>query len=292
MKRIFLFLMAVSAVGFISGKAYALGEIVQSCVPGTTNDPSVEIGSGATQVFYLDAATLDAITVRVQTTDGGSSRVHMQVSDVTSPGRNRVIAQKTEDVSANASWVVFDLGDVELPNGFYAVKLISEVGHRSVWFLGPTNCYSGGFAIYGGEDHQDADFRFAVYIGGSDSSDGANPPPANNGSQPGSGLQNGTSDKIFSDASVSSGDYPAGVSSSNVRTIAKRNSVQTVDRPTVDEILAMVKQSNEEDKEWERAAFRSLLWWLVLIIGGGVLFILILTLVIWLVLRSRNKKTL
>jgi len=313
MKRVLSVIFAIIiSLSLFPARSLALGTITQSCMPGTDPERYVFLSHEPSQVFYFAAGTLDAVAVRVKSEIGATTDVHVRIINVTA-NVGRIVTQKTETVTDTAQWLLFDFSDQELQNGFYTIDIVQEAGGQAIWYLGPSDCYAAGAALYDNARHENEDFRFAVYTG------------SGGGAQPAAGDDNdaaaGDNDTAADDTSQANDDtsvsQPAGTGTTGTSggttgstdtnnptgSIAKSGRTGTgvaygvtestlANMPSADEILKMTREAREEDKAFNK----SLLGYLGTRIGIVLLFFVVLIvltiLAIWLILRHKKKKEL
>ncbi len=163
-KAVVLMTMSVGFLLVQSTRAVALSDIDQVCstgIAGSTEYSFIGTRDG-NQVFVPTKNTLDAISVRIKTEIGNNAQVTAKVvKGSTAPGQ--IIAQKTQTITNNEEWVIFDFDDVPMELDQYAIVLRSAEPNHAVWKMKGGDCYARGYAVDGDTVLLDKDYGFAVY---------------------------------------------------------------------------------------------------------------------------------
>jgi hypothetical protein len=151
------------------GKALALADVDQGCSYATDPIAYTFLSHEPGQIFMPTKNTLDAVQVYVKAGVGASASIRMEVLSQ----HHGTIVTKTQTVTDQWSWVLFDVPDVAMPMDIYGIKLRdADSQSNSVWMQGPASCYPRGWAIYEGHA-QEYKYRFAI-----NAFDTQNPTPA------------------------------------------------------------------------------------------------------------------
>lgn len=151
-------------------KALALAPVDQSCSYATDPIVFTYLSHEPGEIFFPSKNTLDAVQVYIKAGIGASANVKMEVLSQ----HYGSIATKTQAVSDQWSWVLFDLTDVTMPFDTYGIKLRdADLESHAVWMQGTADCYALGWAIYEAHAHPEFDYRFSI-----NAYDAANPAPS------------------------------------------------------------------------------------------------------------------
>lgn len=194
-------------------KALALAPIDQNCQYGMTPPQYAWMSHQPIQAFVPVKGMLDAVGVYVRAEIGAS--VPMKLEVVSENAGGAVIAESTQIIPNEATWVTFDLTDVATPLGLYAIQLSdADPAKKSIWFQGPGSCYDRGFAIWGNTAHEEVDFRFATY--GYDPESPSNPEPSAGDQSNTDNNSAGTSGGVNIGTSRGTGSAPANSTSTAI----------------------------------------------------------------------------
>lgn len=152
--------LALFSSCLISGpkKAFALADVDQGCSYATDPIAYTFLSHEPGQIFIPTKNTLDAVQVYVKAGIGASANIKMEVISQ----HHGSITTKTQAVTDQWSWVLFDVPDVTMPLDTYGIKLRNaDAQSNSVWMQGPSSCYEQGWAIYEGHA-QEYKYRFAI----------------------------------------------------------------------------------------------------------------------------------
>jgi len=200
----------------IPSRSSALYPIDQECNTGVAGSNIYQfIGTrDGYQVFVPEKKMLDAVAVRVRTEIGESSRIKMEVLDVTRDPI-RTLASMTLEVDRTEKWLLYDFEDVATPLGMYVIKLrnADDTAH-AIWKGRRGECYARGYAIDGETPDLDLDYGFATY--GYDPAPAVAEPAPNDPGDPALDDSGTADDGTSGDQNTSSGDQgSSGVSTTD-----------------------------------------------------------------------------
>jgi len=295
-KNLVLTVLFLAVLGlFLSNpkEAKAYSPIISSCSNGVLDNTAMLTGLNTIQQLFevrLDHYYLDAVAVRLDAVDEPTPTT-VSVID-----RDRgEIASTSKTVSMTESWVYFDFDNVPITRGVYLLQVYSSPANPVAWKYATGTCIDDSHLIYNGDVRLDVDMGFAIYAyDNSASTSGSAPAPANNSASAVPDSQDPDSAN-FAPGETSDGtvpqDNPPGDSKTPTQSGTTSSSRLGNDYPSKEDIL---KMSQGNDGLSALGIFGALFGSPIAMILSSVIsffiFVGIILLVIYLVIRSRRKK--
>lgn len=276
---VFVVLLVLTFGSFLSlpQKARAYSPIIASC-NSNVNHVNGWIETSSQPVMQLidvrlDHYKIDGISVRLYSPFGdGQARVGLRSRDMATLLTSGDVLR----IGATPAWYYIDVSDVEIPRATYYVQ-VTGLTQQVYWnYTSESDCIEDSYAVVNGNNQGfGLDMGFAVYA--YDSSQ----------SEPDTTIPSGSSDQLVgsTDSSTSSDDSSSGTSNSSS---ASNNSSQY---PSKEDILNMYKNDGGLGL-WGGlgAFFGNPLFGILFSLIGFLIFLGVIVLIIWLLVRRRPKK--
>lgn len=274
MKKLFVSLVCfLSLVSIFPTKALAWDPLLISSWSITTSYYGNCRTEEAYQTFAADSYTVDGLGlyVYVQPTfifPSDQAKIKITIYNISSIWLYSEVASYTKAINKQSGWTVFDMDDLFLAPGYYAIGVKSISSSTNVIWAGTEGIYPFGHAIYDDEIVENIDFGFIIYGQWGEVSQGLDLDNIDQGSEPAPADQStsssastpsssGASGSTSSTSTVSNTSTGTGVNQTSVAEptsaeLSKANqeisSVKPISDDELRELLAFIKAEHEKNR--------------------------------------------